>query len=71
MLHPHLQWIKMDATQPLVISGPRGAGKSTLVAHVVDHRPNVVRIDVKALLERKEELMVCLHWAGTEVAPSG
>lgn len=52
------QWIKMDATQPLVISGPRGAGKSTLVGHVIDHRPNVVRIDVRALLEKKEELLV-------------
>jgi predicted AAA+ superfamily ATPase len=48
----------MDATQPLVISGPRGAGKSTLVGHVIDHRPNVVRINVKTLLEKKEELMV-------------
>jgi hypothetical protein len=52
------QWLKIDAKQPLVVFGPRGAGKSTLIAHVVDRRPNVVHINVRTLLEKKEDLMV-------------
>ena len=64
------QWLKMDATQPLVISGPRGTGKNTLVNHVVDGRANVVRIDVHNMLEKKDEVMVRAHSAWCR-APTG
>ncbi len=52
------QWLRLDSKQPLVISGPRGTGKTSLLNHALESRHNVVRIDVRGMLEKKEEIMV-------------
>lgn len=54
------RWIRMEAKEPLIVSGHTGTGKMSLIRQVLSetgiHR--VIHIDVKAMLEKKDDMMV-------------